>query len=400
MSEAAPLQPNRFFAKVLADQLYERGLELERHGYWERALHSYRRACTMDPRHVLYLLARGRICQRHGLEREAEECYEVALRLRPNDAVALYNQAQLFASRGRLDDAKRNLMQVVAGGVDLLGERAALVYCRLGDIAARTGDYAGAAIHFRKALGVAPDHRYALASLAALPRFAEFASPLAEDGRIPPKIAVYAYAGALALGMPDDDGIDIPISPGLGFESLGEVSLTLSRLVSLARYFVWPVEVVAALDAESQPIAVALAVALDARTAYTSDETPHGATAIGVTATGADLAGLSRSVTTLRERCPHSLYYAAGLRHAIWDYVPAPQIVSMPVRLEYPWNRGEASTPEHAEAIGHELGDLLRPAGPDGTLPAQLEWCAAHPRLSVELDTMRPADAPVPLLTS
>src|SRR5687768_10418792 len=168
----------------MADQQYEKGRELESAGFWERALAAYRRACSLDATNVLYLVARGRVCHAHGIEVEAEECYLAALRLRPNDTVALYNQAQLFAARGELEAARTNLDRIVASDGEVLGERAAPVYCKLGDIALRREEYAIAEVHFRKALSAAPGHRYAAAALKSLPRLAEFSQPVQADGRL------------------------------------------------------------------------------------------------------------------------------------------------------------------------------------------------------------------------
>src|SRR5207249_7139744 len=120
---AQPADPARFFTGVLADQHYQKGVQFEQQGEWERALAAYRKASSLDAHRVLFLLARGRVCQAHGLEPEAEQCYEVALRLRPDDPVVLYNQAQLFAARGRLDQARANLARIVDGDVDALGDR-------------------------------------------------------------------------------------------------------------------------------------------------------------------------------------------------------------------------------------------------------------------------------------
>ncbi len=380
-----PAQPNTFFRKVLADQQYERGRDLEGQGYWEQALLCYRRACGLDRASPLFLLARGRVCQEHGLQPEAAECYEAVLRLQPNDVVALYNQAQLLAAGGDLEQARANLEVILAGDVELLGERAAPVFCRLGDLALRREDYLAAAAYFRRALEASPGHAYAAASAGALERLAEFEQPVAPDGRIVPKVALYAYAGAMLLGMPGDNGIDIPITPGLGFDSLTEVAQTLARLVALARHLGWRVDAVVALDPEGQPLAVALAHALDARVAFTAESAPRGAAALGVTATAGQPAQLQAQVETLQSRTRQTLLYAAGLRRPVWEYRPWPHVVSMPVRLEFPWNRGEASAPEHAEAYGAELAALLAEIQEDGTLRAQLAWYARHPNLGIDL---------------
>jgi hypothetical protein len=365
-------------------------VQLEKQGQWERALESYRRACSLNTTSVLFLLARGHVCQQHGLAPEAEVCYRAALRLRPDDTVVLYNQAQLYAARGQLDQARANLARIVAAGVDSLGDRAAPVFCWLGDIALRREEYPAAAIHFRRALECDPGHRYAAAALDSIPRFAEFASPFQPDGRVPPKVAVYGYAGAVLLGLPSDDGIDVPAYPALGFDSLAELGQTLARFAGLAAFYGWPVDAVAALDPESQPLAIALAAALDARPALHVDAVPRGAAAVGVTAAGADPAALADHVAALRQRCRRSLYYAVGLTHPLWRYVPPVQVVTAPVRLEFPWNRGEASAAEHAEAFGAELAALLAAAPPNWAVESQAAWYTAHARLGFDLRTLEP----------
>jgi hypothetical protein len=402
MVDQSPADPARFFTGVLADQHYQKGVQYEQQGDWEHALAAYRRASSLDVNRVLFLLARGRVCQAHGLEPEAEECYDRALCLRPDDPVVLYNQAQLFAARGQLDAARANLARIVDGDVDQLGERAAPIFCRLGDIALRRGDFPGAALHFRRALDYAPGNRYAAAVEAGIDRLAEFRAPFASDGRIAPKVALYGYAGATVLGMPGDDGIDVPLYPGLGFESLHEVALALARFVALAERGGWTFDVVVALDAESHPLAVALADALGARAAHEVDAVPWQSTALSVSATGANPAALAEQVSRLRERAPGAVFYSLGLREPVWEYEPAPQVVNVPVRLEFPWNRGEASAPEHAEAYGTELAAALATVARDeaAALSAftrrQLDWHAAHPHVTLDL---RPALAPLTPLT-
>jgi tetratricopeptide (TPR) repeat protein len=391
-----PADPAHFFARVLADQHYQKGLERDRRGEWDLALASYRRACSLDPNNVLYLLARGHICQTHGLEPEAEECYAVALRIRPDETVALYNQAQLFAARGQLDEALANLDRIVAGGVDALGERAAPIFSRLGDIAVRRRDYVAAAVHYRRALECTPGQRYAAATLAGLERFAEFERPFDQGGGVEPKVAFYGYAGAMLLGLPGDDGIAVPAYPGLGFDSLAELAQTLVRFTALARRLHWRFDVVAALDAESQPLAIALASALGARVLGRDDQCPRDAGVLGVTGTAADQAVVGAAMAALRRRTARALLYAVGVARPLWEYEPAVQVASAPGRLEFPWHRAEAAAPEHAEAFGVELGAALaalNEQAPEPTVEAQLSWYGlsgggGHHRLSFDRQTL------------
>ena len=397
MGDPRPADPARFFTGVLADQHYQKGLQYEQQGDWEHALAAYRRASALDLNRVLFLLARGRICQSHGLEAEAEECYRRALTLRPDDPVVLFNQAQLHAARGQVDEARACLTRIVDGDVDELGERAAPIFCRLGDLALRRRDMNGAALYFARALTFAPNDRYAATALAGLDRFAEFEAPFTAEGLVLPKVALYGFAGAVVLGMPDDDGIDVPSYPGLGFDSLDEVAHALARFVALARRAGWHAGTAVALDADAAPLTVALADALDMTAVHRPDLARRGERVLAIGATGSSPAAVNGALTTLRERCEVTCYYSAGLREVLWEYDPAPHVITVPVRLEFPWNRGEAGAPEHAEAIGSELAALLaRVLQKDATalnayVDRQMVWYRRHPRLALPLDGTLPA---------
>jgi tetratricopeptide (TPR) repeat protein len=420
-----PAQPGHFFARVLADQHYQKGRDAEQQGDWERALGAYRRACAIDAHNALYLLARGHICQTHGLEQEAEECYQRVLMLRPGDTVALYNQAHLFAARGCLDEARTNLAQIVSGSADDLGERLAPVHCRLGDIALRRAEFTLAGVHFRRALQCDPRAQYAAAALSGLERFAEFRPPFTSTGQIGPKTAFYCYAGAMLLGFPGsagqcadllgDDGIAIPPYAPLGFDTLDEVARTLFRFVDLTRCLGWRFDCVAPLDSGGRPLAAALAAALDASVIPSVEDVPWKACVLGVAGAARDPAEIVEGARTLGQRSRRALCYTTGAERPIWEYGGAIQVASLPVRVEFPWSRNEAAVPEHAEAIGAALAEALlapaacgtardgalrvsartarRPVVPtcDATMAStrrQVAWYRRHHQLSFDLGTL------------
>ncbi len=204
----------------------------------------------------------------------------------------------------------------------------------------------------------------------------------------------------MLLGLAEDDGISIPAYPGLGFDSLAELAQTLARFTGLARRLGWRFDAVVPLDAESLPLAIALAAALDARPLMGVEHCRRDACVLGVSGTGTDPAGVCRAVSALRRRTTRALFYAAGVTHPVWEYAPAMQVASVPSRLEFPWGRGEAMAPEHAEALGAELGAALERAAPDATLQAQVAWYSApggHPRLGFSpttLETLIPSAGP------
>ena len=66
-----------------------------------------------------------------------------------------------------------------------------------------------------------------------------------------------------------------------------------------------------------------------------------------------------------------------GVSRPVWEYDPPLHVASAPGTLEFPWSRGEARAPEHAEAFGAELGEALLAAMNGGTsdaAQAQAHW--------------------------
>jgi hypothetical protein len=114
---------------------------------------------------------------------------------------------------------------------------------------------------------------------------------------------------------------------------------------------------------------------------------------LGVTGTAADPGAVCRAVAGLRERSGGALLYAVGVARPVWEYSPPLQVASAPCRLEFPWSRGEAGAPEHAEAFGAELAAALAAAPQDTTAPAQAAWYGApegHARLHFDPATLAP----------
>lgn len=115
-----------------------------------------------------------------GSSHEALRLYESALAAEPGNAYALSGRAAVYQKLGRLDDARRDLQQVIAAGGDgaaveaslallaaaegmgndrlLRREKAGLAYDAVnGHILAVTGDFDGAADALVRALKLAPD---------------------------------------------------------------------------------------------------------------------------------------------------------------------------------------------------------------------------------------------------
>lgn len=363
------------FGQLAANQHYVQGLQIAEQGDWGAALDEYRQACIADPTNTTYQLARGHLCQAHGLLDEATEAYEAALEVAPSNVVVLNNQALLFAQQGDLARARTNFERILLVAREL-GERAAPVCAGLGDLALREERYAQAAKHFQQALRYDPTHAYSRAALAAIPRLREFSHPIGRDGSIAVKPGVYAFAGAIALGLPPDDGIELPRRARHTFGNLAEVGDALRRFLDLAAAWQWRFDAVVPLEGSSRPLAQALAVTLDS---VCVAEPPylHGGGVLAVAGCVQAAVAYGDAVAAVRERTESALVYVLGAEPALWDITP-PHVLHVPAPVAFPWSAGEAAAAEHAEALGEALASAVRVAPPDLTIPDQVAWYHRH----------------------
>lgn len=392
----APLLSPLFHSRVVADQHYQRGLDQESRGQWDRALISFRIACNLHPERILYLLARGRICQTHDLDPEAADCYEHARRIAPKDPVVLFNQAELWAREGRLSMAIQNLEDILSDGGRHLAGRAMPVHRLRGDLALRTGDHSRADEAFRTALALVPTDAYLQTMVHSVPRFAEFNLD-AEDISGAKRLA-YTHAGAMLFGLLDDDGVTIPDYPGIGLETLEEVASVIARPARTLQLLGSPAYI-GALDAPSLPIAEAITEVLGS-TLFDPSAPSHNVTSgnpsiLLVTVNASDPETIGAMTSQLRTEGQAVWTYAIGLRHPTGAYHGIIDLISSRAFVEVPWDAPSRQTTLPLEGLGAELASCLRRA--IGALPtiaavtSHLAWHSSHRRFAS--DSLRNAFA-------
>lgn len=368
-----------FEVRIVADRHYRQGVELEGRGQWERALRSFRTACDMHPQRVLYLLARGRICQAHGLENEAAACYSLARKVDPTDPVALFNEADLLARRGNLDAAVSNLRLLLDDQGGSHRPQTATAWRLLGDLELARRHAGAASDAYRRGAEIMPEDPYLGVAARAGDRLHDVAAtdetaPLTAAGGVtmPAKAATYAFAGAMLLGLPDDDGIDVPTYPSLGFISIEEVAEALARPLALFRRRRVPFAAVHAVEPSAAPVAQALASALGVPMAVD----PCGPR-LSVSLDGALPSSFARECAD-----PGDWAFSLGLRRAAWHYERTLDGALVAAAVEVPWasrdSRARPPDGDAAEALTRALGHV---AGCDTLISRHLAWHRSRPHL-------------------
>lgn len=383
----APLLSPLFHSRVVADQHYQRGLDQESRGQWDRALTSFRTACALHPERILYLLARGRVCQTHDLDPEAEDCYEHARRVAPRDPVVLFNQAELWARHGRLAMAIENLEEILSDESRQLGARAMPVHRLRGNLAVRTGDYSRADEAFLTALALVPEDAYLRTMVQSVPRFAEF--NLDGEALSGAKQLVYAHAGAMLFGLLEDDGVIIPEYPGIGFETLDEVAEVIARPARTLQHLGTPAYV-GALDASSLPIAEAITDVLGSilfdPSAPSRSLTGGNQSILLVTVNASDPEAIGAVAKRLRDQGHTVWTYAIGLRHPAGAYHGMIDLISSTGFVEVPWDAPSRETSLPTSSLGPLLASCLRRAivalPTVTTVSSHLVWHTKHQRFA------------------
>ena len=368
-----------FQARIIADRHYRHGTELEARGQWERALQSFRTACDLHPQRVLYLVARGRICQAHGLENEAAACYALARKVDPTDPVTLFNEADLLARRGDLTSAVANLRALLDANGSALQSHAATAWRLLGDFELARRNAVDAIEAYRRGAVLLPTDPYLRAVVGAGDRLRDITASGETAARVdttgillPAKAATYAFAAAMLFGLPDDDGIDVPTYPGLGFISIEEVAEALARPLALFRRRHTPFAAVHALELAAVPVARALASALR----IPIGENPSGPR-LSVAVVGENPAAMRRD-----HEVPGDWVLCLGLRHPAWRYADGLDGALIAAEVEVPWSSVDARAKRPEGDVGEALSRALAQASrADDSIAKHVEWHRTRPHL-------------------
>ncbi|MCS7083057.1 MAG: tetratricopeptide repeat protein [Bacteroidetes bacterium] len=157
-----------------AEGWYLLGYAYEWRGERSRARAAYARAAALEPT-AERLLALARLAEWDGDWKEAERCYQEALRRQPELPEALTNLGRLLELKGRLAEARTCYEQAVRLRPSLAEAR-----FNLGTLLVRLGAPQEAEAHLRRAVALEPDYAKARNNLAVL---------LAQTGRLQEAIA-------------------------------------------------------------------------------------------------------------------------------------------------------------------------------------------------------------------
>ncbi len=181
-----PPQPAADAAKLLQDAnaLFEKNEN-------DKALEVYERVVKMDPKNVDARLGRARTLARLRKYDEAIAGFGEALRLRPNDALALRDRGHYFINVRRLEPALADLVKAESLNKDDYG-----IYYHLALARYITGDFKGAEVAYEGCLRTAPSPENRIAC------YGWQVPTLMRSGR--QQDAQKALDAALALGVKSD----------------------------------------------------------------------------------------------------------------------------------------------------------------------------------------------------
>ncbi len=244
-----------------AEEFYEQGVKLEDNGELEAALEHYEKSITEDPAFGDAYVEMAYIQLRLGDERRAVENLRKAIRV-AGHPLAYYNLGWIYEGRDRPERAEMLYRKALSVNPEM-----ADAHLGLGAILLNRGKVEEAAGHVERAAELDADQHYVgFLRESALPRYREFAEPLAERGGIAGlgvKEQIYLDFGAMLLGSAGDDGLRLPVEDRRRFGRPEEAAVTCGRFLELSRTFRWRFTAVAAVDPESEPLAAALADRLD-----------------------------------------------------------------------------------------------------------------------------------------
>ena len=264
-----------------------RGQVLEQANRIEEAAEEYRRALAHDPHLVAARGALGSYYQRHGRLAKAVEEYRVAanltddigsqftlghalaglgrfeealncfrrcLELAPDHAFIHHSLAGIYAQRGESEQALRHLRRALPRYNRDWETHALIAECLL-----RLDEFAAAEASFVEALSLVErevDRARVTERLTALARRRELGSFAQLKERL------YAEHGVALLGSLQDDGLRLDECANYYF-TYPDIATTLVRLIATARACAWSFSAVVAADRLAEPVARALAAALE-----------------------------------------------------------------------------------------------------------------------------------------
>jgi len=350
----------------LAEAHMALGFHYRRKNLLSKATEEFRSAASLAPSYDSSFNL-GHVLVDLGLYQEAIAAFQHCLAFAPGDPAVGYEVAYALHSAGDQAAALDYLQPLLAAQPDdwelcyLDGS------CRLA-----SAQYREAQASFERALELLPageaDDDLQDALQAAL-RYQEFASMEPWDV----KARLYAEYGVACLGSLGDDGLRIAAQPR-DRVSCQELGRTLQRFHALRLRWKWHFDAVVSVDAQSAPLALALAHSVQA-TVVQPDETPQAKLSLlaWATVTVPELL----TVVAERVRGPY-ISFVAALDEAALERVMPDVVGSVSAdRITLPWE--VAAGPAMASAA-REIIAALKSLPPDDTLAAQVRYYAVEHR--------------------
>lgn len=159
------VQKDKEGARARAQAHTNLGAAYFQQGKMEIALEEFNLAVESDPTYALAFNGLGLVNSALKQDKEANEYFNQAIALEPNNSEAHNNLGNFLCSRGRYDESIKEYLAAVKNP---LYATPSLAYTNAGVCSARKKDLAGAELYYGKALQVDPLNHQAAYQLAAL----------------------------------------------------------------------------------------------------------------------------------------------------------------------------------------------------------------------------------------
>jgi len=379
--------PEDFSGWSRAQELYDRGVELEDNGETEAALEHYERAVAEDPAFADAYVEMAYIQLRLGDERRAVENLRRAIRV-AGHPLAYYNLGWIYEGRSRPERAEILYRKALQAAPDMVDAHLGLSAILLG-----RGAIVEARSHIDRAAKLEADANYVrFLRESALPRYEEFAGKLvaaaAGGAELSMKERVYLDFGAVLLGSAGDDGLRVPAATRRRFSRPAELAATLGRFLEFCRHFRWRFDAAAAVEAGSEPLARVAAGRLEIPY-WQPDQVPENRRVLLVAADLRDARDYFAALDALEESSCSAFALVLAVSPDCFrelDYRSLPQAVGLVTDAELYWlrpERGHGPTAPASAREAHEdpqrlaarlAADFQARWKPEANLAEQLDW--------------------------
>ena len=379
--------PEDFSGWSRAQELYDRGVELEDNGETEAALEHYERAVAEDPAFADAYVEMAYIQLRLGDERRAVENLRRAIRV-AGHPLAYYNLGWIYEGRSRPERAEILYRKALQAAPDMADAHLGLSAILLG-----RGAIVEARSHVDRAAKLEADANYIrFLRESALPRYEEFAGKLvtaASGGaELSMKERVYLDFGAVLLGSAGDAGLRVPAATRRRFSRPAELATTLGRFLEFCRHFRWRFDAAAAVEAGSEPLARVAAGRLEIPY-WQPDQVSENRRVLLVAADLRDARDYFAALDSLEESSCSAFALVLAVSPDCFreiDYRSLPQAVGLVTDAELYWlrpERGHGPTAPASAREAHEdperlaarlAADFQARWKPEANLAEQLDW--------------------------